>query len=234
MCAVVQSIAKDNIFSPCPYQLSPTPPFLFSKPLPNFLQTPPPLLSILLPGDQLSPIYLFSPLPSSSPTHPPSTHSQQHPPPCVSLVATTKLASLGSVLGSGPRYHARRPSMYLLLVSRSSAARPLHLSFLCATHLSVFLAPVRDAMQMLPAMGVAAQSPHLNHSLHVHGYTWHLIALSVHLLALFLLYITYVCVLARHCRTSTLAANLERSAYILHCNFNFTVAHHTCQQHMST
>ena len=32
-------------------------------------------------------------------------------------------------------------------------------------------------------------------------------------------------------QASTLAANLERRAYILHGNFNFVVAHHTCQQH---
>ena len=61
-------------------------------------------------------------------------------------------------------------------------------------------------------------------------------ALIVHLLSLFLLYITNLHVLARcqarHRRTSTLAANFERRAYILHGDLwphNILV-----HQHMST
>ena len=83
-------------------------------------------------------------------------------------------------------------------------------------------------------MVVAARSPHLNpqsYGLHVHGYTWHFTARIMHLLALLLLYITNLRVLARHCRTSTLAANLERHAHILHGDFDFmVVARHACQQ----
>ena len=46
--------------------------------------------------------------------------------------------------------------MYLLLVSRSGAARSFTFPFFCAKHPSVLLVPVRDAMHMLPAMVVAA------------------------------------------------------------------------------
>ena len=94
--------------------------------------------------------------------------------------------------------------------SPSGAARSF--LFFCATG--------RVEIEMPPAVVVAAQSPHLNPQA---LYAWYLIALNlnIHLLAILPVYISLIRVLARRCRATTLAANLERCAYILHGDFDF-------------
>ena len=84
-------------------------------------------------------VYVAPPLPNSPP----------HQPPCVALVATTTL----------PR---RAPTIYVLAPCVPFLCSSLLALALSLSNTSISLATVRDAMQILPAMVVAAQGPHLN------------------------------------------------------------------------
>ena len=101
-------------------------------------------------------------------------------------------------------------------------------SFLCATQPSVCLAPVNDApwqykcyLQFGNGGGCSKSLSEFTVStirFHAYGYSWHLIALILHLFAaaLVLLYITNLHVLARHWRALMIHTRCELGMLSLH------------------